>query len=85
MPKRLLFGMDGSPTHGGQWPASFSDRLNSQRPLQNSLAALLPSGSSHAHILDVGAGPLTYAGFPLSSRTIEVVAVNCCWLLPMMN
>ncbi len=74
--EEIAFWDEWLATRGGQWPASFSTRVNPQRPLQSYFEDLLPSGLEHARILDVGAGPLTFVGFQSPRRTLEVVAVD---------
>jgi SAM-dependent methyltransferase len=74
--EEIAFWDEWLATHGGQWPASFSDRIDPQRPLQPFFEALLPPDLKHARILDVGAGPLTHVGFQSPQRRLEVVAVD---------
>lgn len=72
----IAFWDEWLATRGGPWPSSFNDRLNPQRPLQPFFEALLPAGLTHARILDVGAGPLTFVGFQSPRRTLDVLAVD---------
>lgn len=64
-------------TRGGQWPEDFANRLNPQFPLQEELAQCLPPNSK-VHILDVGAGPLTWVGKipPAGITELEITAVD---------
>lgn len=74
--EEIAFWDEWLATRGGQWPASFRDRLNPQRPLQPFFEALLPASLTHARILDVGAGPLTFVGLRSPGRTLDVLAVD---------
>ncbi len=51
-------------------------RLDPDLPLQKRIAELLPRGKEMAHILDVGAGPLTFVGKRCDGRKIRITAVD---------
>jgi len=55
-------------------PARYRDRLNPDFPLQARPEALLPVGD--VHILDVGAGPLTYLGKKAVGRSLTITAID---------
>jgi SAM-dependent methyltransferase len=62
-------------TKGLEWPDTYGVRLDPDFPLQPRPAALLPP-RSEAHILDVGAGPLTYLGKTREGMRINITAVD---------
>jgi SAM-dependent methyltransferase len=51
-------------------------RLRADTPLQERIVELLPADRQTVHILDVGAGPLTYLGRNCPGRTIRITAVD---------
>jgi SAM-dependent methyltransferase len=60
----------------GLWcPDEYRDSLDPDLPLQLRPTALLPP-ERDAHILDVGAGPLTYLGRKASGRQLQITAVD---------
>lgn len=64
-------------TRGGAWPEEFQRRCDPDAPLQPSIAATInhPPGAT-VHILDVGAGPLTYLGKCWDGWTLQITAVD---------
>jgi len=64
-------------TRGGQWPADFSFRTTPTAPLQPHVLAALPSSLGvTVHILDVGAGPLTYLGKQWAGHCLQITAID---------
>lgn len=63
-------------TKGLQWPDDYGVRCDPDLPLQPRLAALLSSSPTEAHILDVGAGPLTFLGKKCKGKQITITAVD---------
>ena len=55
---------------------TYEDRLDPNLPLQPRPAALIPSTPTEVHILDVGAGPLTYLGKKRPENQICITAVD---------
>jgi len=62
-------------TKGLQWHDRYGDRLDPDLPLQPRPAALLPP-NEEVHILDVGAGPLTYLGKKHEGKRINITPVD---------
>lgn len=62
-------------TKGLRWPDDYRERTNPDHALQSRPAALLP-GVEEIHILDVGAGPLTYLGKKLPGKVVKITAVD---------
>jgi len=63
-------------TRGMEWPNEYKVRTSPQ-PLAPWLAALLPKDQSRvAHVLDVGAGPITKSGSFVEGREIVFVATD---------
>lgn len=62
-------------TRGGDWTETYKLRFDPDLPLQPRPAELL-STRDELHILDVGAGPLTWLGKQLNGRKIEITAVD---------
>lgn len=62
-------------TKGLQWADSYGRRFDPDLPLQPRPAALLPP-QTEVHILDVGAGPLTYLGKKHEGKHINITAVD---------
>lgn len=64
-------------TRGGEWPEEFQRRCDPTALLQPSIvAALNHAPGATVHILDVGAGPLTYLGKQWDGRTLQITAVD---------
>jgi SAM-dependent methyltransferase len=59
----------------GLWSENYSLGFDPDLPLQPRPAALLPS-QSEVHILDVGAGPLTYLGRKCEDTRVDIIAVD---------
>ncbi len=62
-------------TKGLQWADSYGNRFDPNFPLQPRPVALLPP-QTKVHILDVGAGPLTYLGKKSKGKCIKITAVD---------
>jgi SAM-dependent methyltransferase len=62
-------------TQGLQWTDTYKLRFNPDLPLQPRPASLLPS-QSEIHILDVGAGPLTWLGKKHEGENVNITAVD---------
>jgi SAM-dependent methyltransferase len=62
-------------TKGLQWADTYGIRFDPDLPLQPRPAALLPP-QTEVHILDVGAGPLTYLGKKSEGKHINITAVD---------
>jgi len=62
-------------TQGSDWPDDYRRRLEPDAPLQPEVAAFLPA-KSEVHILDVGAGPLTYLGKKHEGKQVLITAVD---------
>lgn len=62
---------------GAEWPEEFQRRCDPKAMLHPSIAAMLkhPPGAV-IHILDVGAGPLTYLGKHWDGWTLQITAVD---------
>jgi len=75
LPSELGFWDAYFRTKGLQWADSYGIRLDPDFPLQPRPAALLPP-QSEVHILDVGAGPLTYLGKKTEGKQINITAVD---------
>ena len=58
-----------------KWDESCEARMNPDAKLQQRPAALLPQ-TEEAHILDVGAGPLTYLGKRMAGTKVRITAVD---------
>ncbi|MBX3009980.1 MAG: methyltransferase domain-containing protein [Caldilineaceae bacterium] len=64
-------------TRGAQWPEDFQARMDPARPLQSHITALMaPAPGSVIHMLDVGAGPLTYLGTSWPGYQLQITAVD---------
>ncbi len=63
-------------TKGLQWPDDYGDRCDPDLPLQPRLAALLSSSPAGVHVLDVGAGPLTFLGKTWKDKHVAITAVD---------
>ena len=63
-------------TKGLQWSNDYLQRLDPATALQDRPAALLPDTATEVHILDVGAGPLTYLGKTHPGKSIHITAVD---------
>ncbi len=62
-------------TKGLQWPEQYRLRCDPNTVLQPIVADLLPA-RPNVHILDVGAGPLTWLGKTLPGREIDITAID---------
>lgn len=62
-------------TKGLQWADTYGVRFDPDLPLQPRPAALLPP-QTEIHILDVGAGPLTYLGKIYDGKHVNITAVD---------
>lgn len=62
-------------TKGLQWADTYGRRFEPDLPLQPRPAALL-SPQTEVHILDVGAGPLTYLGKKHEGKHVNITAVD---------
>jgi len=62
-------------TKGLQWASTYGLRFDPDLPLQPRPAALLPP-QMEIHILDVGAGPLTYLGKIYDGKHVNITAVD---------
>lgn len=62
-------------TKGLQWADTYGLGFDPDLPLQPRPAALLPP-QTEVHILDVGAGPLTYLGKKCEGKHINITAVD---------
>jgi SAM-dependent methyltransferase len=62
-------------TKGLYWADSYGYRFNPDLPLQSRPAALLPP-QLEIHILDVGAGPLTYLGKKIEGKNVKITAID---------
>jgi len=71
----MAFWDDFFRTEGSQWAANYARRFDPDLPLQRRPAALLPP-QTEVHILDVGAGPLTYLGKRVPGRRLSITAVD---------
>jgi len=60
---------------GLQWADQYRNSFNPDLPLQQRPAALLPS-QTEIHILDVGAGPLTFLGKIYKGKLVNITAVD---------
>lgn len=60
---------------GLRWKEDYNNRLNPDLELQERPAGLLPS-QLDIHILDVGAGPLTFLGKKFEGNHIDIIAVD---------
>lgn len=71
----IQFWDDYFRTKGLQWADSYGHRFDPDLPLQPRPAALLPP-QTEVHILDVGAGPLTYLGKKYDAKHVIITAVD---------
>ena len=62
-------------TEGGNYEETYRLRFDPELPLQARPASLL-ARQSDRHILDVGAGPLTWLGKKLDNETVNITAVD---------
>lgn len=63
-------------TKGLQWADYYGLKLDPDLPLQPRPAALIPRSLAEVHILDVGAGPLTYLGKKCAGKHLCITAVD---------
>lgn len=63
-------------TKGLKWSDDYQSRFNPDLPLQSRVVSLLPESLSEIHILDVGAGPLTYLGKKSPGKKLKITAVD---------
>jgi len=71
----LEFWDDYIRVKGLGWSDNYPDRLDPNLPLQPRLEALLPP-EKEVHILDVGAGPLTWLGKISRGRALKITAID---------
>lgn len=71
----VAFWDDVFRTKGLHWPDDYPKALDADFPLQPRPAALLPV-QNDVHILDVGAGPLTYLGKKTPGKLLKITAVD---------
>lgn len=69
------FWNDFLRTKGLQLPADYYNRLDPEYPLEPNAADLLPPDDD-VHLLDVGAGPLTYLGKTRNGKRLRITAVD---------
>jgi SAM-dependent methyltransferase len=63
-------------TKGLQWADTYGVRFDPDLPLQSRPTALIPRSLTEVHILDVGAGPLTYLGKKCAGKQLCITAVD---------
>jgi len=71
----IRFWDDWFCTKGLQWPDQYRNSFDPNLPLQPRPAALLPP-QTEIHILDVGAGPLTFLGKIYKGKRVTITAVD---------
>jgi SAM-dependent methyltransferase len=72
----LVFWDSYFRTKGLQWADTYEIRFDPALPLQPRPADLIPRALTEVHILDVGAGPLTYLGKTLPGKQLRITAVD---------
>lgn len=63
-------------TKGLQWSDTYKERFDTELPMQPRPAELLAGMPSEVHILDVGAGPLTFLGKKSGDKKIQITAID---------
>ncbi len=71
----VRFWDDYFRTKGLEWKQDYSSRLDPELPLQIQVSELL-TDAKIVHILDVGAGPLTFLGKKCAGKEIRITAVD---------
>ncbi len=73
--KEVRFWEEYFRTRGLEWPDAYKRALDPDFALQPWIEALLPPAAS-VHVLDVGAGPLTYLGKKCEGKDLTITAVD---------
>lgn len=77
MASEVTFWDDYFATEGGELYGQYYHlRFDPDLPLQDFVFECLPRSSTEPHLLDVGAGPLTYLGKQINGQKIKITAID---------